>query len=422
MLNISTVALLSLAAGSTLAAPGRVRRQTEGGLNTAAKAFGKLYFGSATDNGELTDTEYKAILSDSNEFGQITPGNAMKWDTIESSRGNFNYANGDEIVDLAEENGQILRCHTLVWHNQLPSWVSDGGFDNATLIEILQNHITEEVTHYKGKCYAWDVVNEAISDDEGAPLRDDIFLSTIGEAYIPIAFAAAAAADPDAKLYYNDYSIEAPGAKSTAAQDIVKLVQSYGVKIDGVGLQDHLIVGSTPSLEDQVANMKAFTDLGVEVAITELDIRAENPEANQYQEQQAEDYATTIQACNEVEECVGVTIWDWTDKYSWVPGVFPGTGGALPWDEDFVKKPAYDAILNAYGGASSGSSNSNVTASAPAVSNVASSVSIPLSTGVSIPLSTGVSKNSTTAPSSSVIEVEPEASGEAECEIVCLYK
>lgn len=125
-------------------------------------------------------------------------------------------------------------------------------------------------------------------------------------------------------------SIEAPGAKSTAAQDIVKLVQSYGVKIDGIGLQDHLIVGSTPSLEDQVANMQAFVDLGVEVAITELDIRAENPDADQYQEQQAKDYAATVGACNKVEACVGVTIWDYTDKYSWVPGVFPGTGGALP--------------------------------------------------------------------------------------------
>ena len=112
-------------------------------------------------------------------------------------------------------------------------------------------------------------------------------------------------------------SIESPGAKSTAALNIVKLVQSYGVKIDGIGLQDHLIVGSSPSLEDQVANMRAFADLGLEVAITELDIRAENPEAGQYHEQQSKDYAATIGACNEVKECVGVTIWDFTDKYSW---------------------------------------------------------------------------------------------------------
>jgi len=200
----SSIALLSLATSGTFAESSNARRQAEQGLNTAAKAFGKLYFGTATDNNEITDSEYLPILSDTNEFGQITPGNALKWDTIEPSRGTFNYAKGDELVDLAVKNGQLVRCHTLVWYNQLPSWVTNGGFDNATLIEILQNHITEEVTHYKGKCYAWDVVNEAISDDSGAPLRDNIFLSTIGEAYIPIVFAAAAAADPDAKLYYND--------------------------------------------------------------------------------------------------------------------------------------------------------------------------------------------------------------------------
>jgi endo-1,4-beta-xylanase len=204
MRNINIIVLSSLVAGNAFAKPFSTRRQAQGGLNTVAKAYGKLYFGSATDNGELTDIEYTAILSDSNEFGQITPGNSMKWDTIEPSRGRFNYESGDVIADLAEKNGQLLRCHTLVWYNQLPSWVTNGGFDNATLIEILENHITEEVTHYKGKCYAWDVVNEAISDDSGAPLRDNVFLSTIGEAYIPIAFAAAAAADPEAKLYYND--------------------------------------------------------------------------------------------------------------------------------------------------------------------------------------------------------------------------
>jgi endo-1,4-beta-xylanase len=204
MWNINIIVLSSLVTGSAFAKPFHARRQAQGGLNAAAKAYGKLYFGSATDNGELTDTEYTAILSDSNEFGQLTPGNSMKWDTIEPSRGQFNYENGDVIADLAEKNGQLLRCHTLVWYNQLPSWVTNGGFDNATLIEILENHITEEVTHYKGKCYAWDVVNEAISDDSGAPLRNNVFLETIGEAYIPIAFAAAAAADPEAKLYYND--------------------------------------------------------------------------------------------------------------------------------------------------------------------------------------------------------------------------
>lgn len=318
MLNINNVALLSLAAGSAVAAP--FFKRAEAGLNTNAIAAGKLYFGTAVDNNDLSDATYKKLLANVADFGQITPANSMKWDAIEPSRGTFTYDQGDVIADLAKTNGQKLRCHNLVWYNQLPSWVSNGNFDNATLISILQNHITEEVTHYKGQCLQWDVVNEAISDNGDGSWRDNVFYQTIGEAYIPIAFAAAAAADPDAKLYYNDYSIESAGAKSTAAQDIVKLIQSYGVKIDGVGLQSHFIVGSTPSLDAQMANMKAFTDLGVEVAITELDIRTDEPnDPSAYETQQATDYADTIKACAQTDKCVGVTLWDYTDKYSWVP-------------------------------------------------------------------------------------------------------
>lgn len=323
MLNVNNIALLSLAAGSAVAAPFRLHQRAAAGLNSAAVGAGKLYFGTAVDNNDLSDSEYKTLLANTADFGQITPANSMKWDAIEPSRDQFTYEQGDVIADLAKTNGQKLRCHNLVWYNQLPSWVSNGGFDNATLISILQNHIKNEVTHYKGQCIQWDVVNEAISDNGDGSLRSNVFLETIGEAYIPIAFAAAAAADPDVKLYYNDYSIENPGAKSTAAQDIVKLVQSYGVKIDGVGLQSHFIVGSTPSLDDQLANMKAFTDLGVDVAITELDIRTDQPNnPSAYETQQATDYETTIKACEQTERCVGVTLWDYTDKYSWVPVSF----------------------------------------------------------------------------------------------------
>ncbi|KAF1974012.1 hypothetical protein BU23DRAFT_579969 [Bimuria novae-zelandiae CBS 107.79] len=333
------------------------------GPNTRAVAAGKQYFGSATDNGELTDAPYLAGLSNTADFGQITPANSMKWDTIEPSRGIFSFTKGDVIADLAAKNGQILRCHTLVWHNQLPSWVTNGGFDNATLISILQNHITQEVTHYKGKCAHWDVVNEALNED--GTYRTNVFYNTIGEAYLPIAFAAAAAADPSAKLYYNDYNIEAAGGKSTGAQRIVKLIKQYGVKIDGIGMQAHLIVGSTgsESVSAWTANMNAFTALNVDVAITELDIRTTTPATAAAVTQQAKDYANVVQGCKAVARCVGITLWDYTDKYSWIPSVFSGQGAALPWDENLQKKTeVYNAILNAWG---TGRSRTGITPTAP---------------------------------------------------------
>ena len=177
-----------------------------------------------------------------------------------------------------------------------------------------------------------------------------MFYQYIGEAYIPIAFATAAAADPDVKLYYNDYNIEYAGSKATGAQNIVKLVQSYGAKIDGVGLQSHFIVGSTPSQSTQASTMASFTALGVEVAITELDIRMSLPSTDALLAQQKTDYANTVAACVATNGCVGITIWDWTDKYSWVSSTFSGQGAACPWDENYEKKPAYTGILTALGG------------------------------------------------------------------------
>ncbi|KAL4892763.1 glycoside hydrolase superfamily [Aspergillus ambiguus] len=321
------------------------------GLHQAAVAKGLLYFGTATDNPELTDVPYVTQLNNTNDFGQVTPGNSMKWDATEPSQNSFSFAKGDAIANLASQNGQKLRCHTLVWHSQLPSWVSSGSWTNATLIAAMKNHITNVVTHYKGRCYAWDVVNEALNED--GTYRNSVFYQIIGEAYIPIAFAAAAAADPSAKLYYNDYNTEYAGAKATAAQNIVKLVKSYGAKIDGMGIQAHLIVGNVASSSNLASVLKSFTALGVEVSYTELDIRMTLPSTSALLAQQATDYQNVAAACVATSGCVGITIWDWTDKYSWVPSTFSGQGAACPWDSNLAKKPAYNGILAGLGASTS---------------------------------------------------------------------
>jgi endo-1,4-beta-xylanase len=217
--------------------------------------------------------------------------------------------------------------------------------------------------------------------NEDGTYRDSIFYQTIGEAYIPIAFAAAAAADPDVKLYYNDYNIESAGSKSTGAQRIVKLVQQYGAKIDGVGLQAHFIVGSTPSLSAQTTNIAAFVALGVEIAYTELDIRMTLPSTATLLAQQSTDYQNTVAACIANTKCVGITIWDYTDKYSWVPSTFSGQGAALPWDENLVKKPAYTGILSALGGTASSGTTTTVATTAATTTTTASSGS---TTGVAL--------------------------------------
>lgn len=236
----------------------------------------------------------------------------MKWDSIEPQPGKFSFTGGDAIASLAKANSQLLRCHTLVWHQQLPTWVTNGTWTKETLTAALKNHITTEVTHYKGQCYAWDVVNEALNDN--GTFRNDVFFQVLGQDYIKLAFETAAAADPNAKLYYNDFGTEFPGAKSTAAQGIIKSLKTAGVKVDGVGFQAHFVVGGTPSKAAQIANMNAFTSLGVEVAITELDIRMKLPSTEALVAQQKTDYQTTTAACVATTGCVGVTVWDFDDK------------------------------------------------------------------------------------------------------------
>ncbi|KAF8849392.1 hypothetical protein BDZ45DRAFT_604436 [Acephala macrosclerotiorum] len=356
-----------------------------GQLNTLAKAKGLKYFGSATDNGELSDTTYVSILSNTSQFGQITPGNTQKWVYTEPTQNTFSWTQGDVITSFAESNGQLLRCHNLVWYNELPSWsksLTSGTWTNATLIAALKNHIANEVTHYKGQCYAWDVVNEAFNDD--GTYRVDVFYTTIGPEYIPIAFETAALYDSSVKLYYNDYNIEYAGAKATAAQNLVTSLKARGIKIDGVGLQAHFIVGSTPSLSSQLSNLEAFTTLGVEVAYTELDIRFSSlPPTTAGLTQQGIDYANTVSACVQTTNCVGVTVWDFTDKYSWVPSTFSGQGDACLWYTDYTLHPAYYSVISALGGTATATSSTVVSTATTLVTSTETTTSAAATTTAS---------------------------------------
>ncbi|GLY82129.1 endo-1,4-beta-xylanase [Actinoallomurus iriomotensis] len=332
---------------ATLTTPAAAAAST---LNQLAQAQGK-YFGSATDNPELSDSAYAAILG-GGEFGSTTPGNSMKWDATEPQQNQFSYAQGDAVVDFADAHDMMVRAHTLVWHNQLPNWLTSGNWSATQLTSILQNHIANVAGHYKGEVYSWDVVNEPFNED--GTYRSDLWYNTLGSGYIATALRAARAADPNAKLYINDYNTEGSGAKSDAMYNLVKSLKAQGVPIDGVGFQAHLAVQyGFPS--DMQANLQRFADLGVDVAITELDVRMELPADSAKVATQATYYADVTKACMAVARCVGITIWDYTDKYSWVPGTFSGQGSALPWDENLNKKPSvYDAIATALGGSGDG--------------------------------------------------------------------
>ena len=322
-------------------------------LDHYAKLAGLQYFGAATDTPGFREREpypqqyskYDAILNDPKEFGQTTPTNGQKWMFVEPQPGVFNFTEGDVVANIAKKTGKILRCHALVWHSQLAPWVETTKWTPDTLREAIKRHVYGVAEHYKGQCTHWDVVNEAL--DEDGTYRKSVFYNVLGEEYIKLAFQYAAEADPSAKLYYNDYGIERPASVKTAgAKRIVKLLKDAGLRIDGVGMQAHLHADNHPTMEDHVATLKGYVELGVsEVAFTELDVRIKTPVNATKLAWQKESYQFVTEACVHVKECVGITIWDFYDPFSWIPHVFPDNGAALLWAEDWTRKPAYDGII-----------------------------------------------------------------------------
>jgi endo-1,4-beta-xylanase len=225
-----------------------------------------------------------------------------------------------------------MRGHTLVWHSQLPSWVSSIT-DANTLRSVMDNHITQEMTHYKGKIYAWDVVNEAFADGS-TQHRSSVFQNVLGNGFIEEAFRTARGVDSAAKLCYNDYNIEDwNAAKTQGVYAMVKDFKSRGVPIDCVGFQSHFGSGGPPS--NFQTTLSNFAALGVDVQLTELDIA----QAGTTQ------YSNTVKDCMNVSRCAGITTWGIRDSDSWRSGDNP-----LLFDASGNKKPAYDAVLSALGG------------------------------------------------------------------------
>lgn len=324
-------ALVSVAAGvAAFAATIAVTSSASAGttLGASAAETGR-YFGAAVAAYKLSDATYVGILN--REFNMVTPENEMKWDATEPSQGQFNYTSADRIVSHAQANGMRVRGHALAWHSQQPGWAQN--LSGSALRQAMVNHITQVATHYRGKIYAWDVVNEAFADG-GSGARRDSNLQRTGNDWIEVAFRTARAADPGAKLCYNDYNTDGQNAKSNAVYAMVQDFKARGVPIDCVGFQSHFNSAS-PVPSDYQANLQRFANLGVDVQITELDIEGSGTA-------QADNYSRVVRACLAVSRCTGITVWGIRDSDSW-----RASGTPLLFDGNGNKKPAYTAVLNA---------------------------------------------------------------------------
>lgn len=300
--------------------------------------------GTAVDMAALADdTTYRRTTA--REFNSVTAENVMKWESVEPARGTYDWRPADDLVRFARAHGQAVRGHTLVWHNQLPGWlttgVADGSIGARELRGILRDHITKEVKRYKGRIYQWDVVNEVFEED--GSLRDTIWLRELGPTYIEDAFRWAHAADPKAKLFLNDYNVEGVNVKSTAYYDLAKRLRAAGVPVQGFGIQGHLAIQY--GFPGQVAeNLARFEKLGMQTAFTEVDVRMILPVTEEKLATQATYFRGLLDACVHARRCTSFTVWGFSDKYSWVPGVFGGQGAATLMDEGYGRKPAFAAV------------------------------------------------------------------------------
>jgi endo-1,4-beta-xylanase len=331
--------------GATGAGGTKACGTTAASLRAAADCTGRL-IGAALSSQHISESAYATAAK---EFNYVTCENEMKWDQIEPSRNGFSWSAADQIVNFATTNNMKIKGHTLVWYNQLPSWVSSLS-TAADVRSAMVSHINGVMGHYKGKVTTWDVVNEAVSI-EGTSYRDCPFYKYLGEGYIDEAFQAARAADATAKLYYNDYNAEGLTPKADFVYNLVKGLVDRGVPIDGVGMQMHYgKPNDTFTIADLKANTKRYVDLGLDVLFSEMDVHRCS---GMTETEQVTLYHDLIAACVAEPHCVAVTFWGITDKYSWLNSYSPlgCTGTTKPlgdlWDDNFKKKPAYTGVLNA---------------------------------------------------------------------------
>jgi endo-1,4-beta-xylanase len=321
---------------------------------------GDFLLGTAVDQKAFaTEPLYQDIIA--YQFNAVVGENKMKMaavqpDACTAEPCSYNFAPGDGLIAFARQHGMRVRGHTLVYPNGSPPWLLAID-DAATLQTAMTRYITDVMHHWAGQVAEWDVVNEPYDYDPMHPevlpaLDNKIFTKLLHEDYIDLALSTARAADPNAKLFINENGIELGGPKLDALAAKVASLRAKNL-IDGVGMEFHVELDKAPA--DAVGKvacaMKQLTDLGVEIHVTELDIRVRTPATADDLAAQATLYAGILDACRANAKCTGFLVWGFSDRWSWIPGQYDGFGEADLLDDTYALKPAYDAVQTELGAA-----------------------------------------------------------------------
>ncbi|UOQ68787.1 endo-1,4-beta-xylanase (plasmid) [Hymenobacter volaticus] len=342
---------------------------------TLKEAFKKdFYVGAALNYKQSSGQDAKSVALITQQFNTISPENLLKWGPVHPRPDSYNFKPADDYVAFGQQHKMFIVGHTLLWHQQTPKWVfedeSGQPVSREVLLKRLQDHINTVVGRYKGKIGGWDVVNEAIDDQQGE-LRKTKWLEILGEDFAVKAFEYAHAADPKAELYYNDYSLYRP-EKREGVIKLVKNLQAKGIKVTAIGMQGHYGL-TRPSIEQVEASIVAFSKLGVHVNFTELDIDVlPNPSRRQgadiaetfsadakynvyptglpdsVQQKLTKRYADLFALFHKHRDVIDrITLWGVTDADSWLNDwpIKGRTSYPLLFGRDYQPKPALQAVV-----------------------------------------------------------------------------
>jgi endo-1,4-beta-xylanase len=366
---ISFIVILSLfSCGNSI----KIIDNNEQKVSLSQKFQKHFLVGAAINEGQILQKDQPSVSIIKKEFNTISPENVMKWMFVQPKPNEFYFDHTDKYVQFGLDNNMHIVGHALIWHSQIANFMNSIK-DSTKMVQHVTNHISTLVNRYKGKIDTWDVVNEALNED--GTLRESIFLKVLGENYLETVYKMAEKYDSNADLAYNDYNLCKP-KKREGVVKLIKSLQKNGAKINSVGIQAHWQLTS-PTLEEIETSILAFSELGVKVMFTELDISVlPNPwelsgaEVTQnfkkfegdkkmnpfpenlpdsVKEKLAKRYENIFKLFVKHKDKISrVTFWGVTDKFSWLNDwpIKGRTNYPLLFDRNYKEKKAYQRIMN----------------------------------------------------------------------------
>lgn len=320
-------------------------------LRSLAKQRGILMGTAASYRALRTDYAYRELLAQ--EFNLLTPETEMAFGSLSPRPEAYDFGPAEELVDFAQANDMQIHGHALLWHQNNPEWLKETNFNRHQALDLLHKHIFTLMAHFYGEIYVWDVVKDPIEDNGG--LRDSFWMHTIGPDYLEYAFRWANQADPQARLFLNEYGAEGTGQKSDSLYELAHDLLKRGVPVHGVGLQMHLAIAETsrfvkpPTVQELEENLRRFADLGLDIHITEMDVQIQGLSGSMEDrlEKQARVYEDVLTMALRNPSLKAFSLWGFTDRYTWIPKHTGAADAPLPFNEYYQPKPAYEALYRA---------------------------------------------------------------------------